>query len=275
MKRRIWALAWFGLSSGCSSVLGEQIDCPTPQTVVSQTEQGALTCEDLQSVREYVETLSSRPLRRQPLARLYVALRDAHQANAEQVRTQIKASAAWLETARKLRGLEAAEFRSHEVWRLRMNESRVVRKEDGTVRTIAMDAIAIWARSDSEKLALTEMDIEGWIRLGSLCREVQGGSSLKMSIASREQVYRFLRTEFSALPRKEQLGRVAIGPFWPSVEQRWQAASYEQQQAWIRVTPLPPPMTASSLAYMEAVLELSPSDMSAALHKSLGPHPLR
>jgi len=151
----------------------------------------------------------------------------------------------------------------------------VFAQNDSSIRRIVSPHLAIWARSDEEKLALTEMDIEGWIRLASLCREVQGGTPLKMSVASSEQIYRTLSAEFDGLKRDDQLGRVAVGPFWPEVEAHWKSASYEQQQAWIRVTPLPPPMTATSRAYVDAVLELPPGKMSDVLHQVLGPFGLR
>jgi hypothetical protein len=274
--RRPTALWWivFALSVSACGFLGEEIRCPTPDTVVSATNEEALTCGDLKTLRQVVELLASRPLPRTQRAHLFVALRDAHVSRPHDVRNLIRRVTDWMSTTRALSGLAAAEARSHQVWLLRTGEG-LIQTDTPSLRTLTLKHIAVWARSDTEQLALTEMDIEGWVSLGSLCREVQGGSPLRLSIASREQLYHVMSREFDSLERGDQLGRVAVGPFWLSVAERWQAASYDQQQAWIRVTPMPPPMTATSRAYMEAVLQLPPKKKSETLHRVLGPFSLR
>jgi len=84
-------------------------------------------------------------------------------------------------------------------------------------------------------------------------------------------VYRDLRVRFRQAEPADQIALVAIGPFWQGIAARWQAASYEQQQAWARAAPLPPPMTASSLVYAEAVFDLPLARSAATLHEHLGP----
>ena len=77
--------------------------------------------------------------------------------------------------------------------------------------------------------------------------------------------------QFDTLSRADQIGRVGLGLFWDAITVRWQSVSYERQQSWIRVAPLPPAMNATSRAYMDAVMELPPGQSAAVLHDVLGP----
>ena len=132
-------------------------------------------------------------------------------------------------------------------------------------------ALAVWARHDGDRLALTEADIEGWIRYASLCREAQGGTVLRISVADRVTVYRMLVDRFSTGSRADRIGLAAIGGYWTQVRDAWGSASYSVQRGWIDRAPLPPPMTASSLGYAEAVSEGDVSAHARVLIEQLGP----
>ena len=67
----------------------------------------------------------------------------------------------------------------------------------------------------------------------------------------------------------------AFGPIWPDVRDRWQGADYEKQQAWIQAAPRPPKLDASSLGYLEAVLEGDLTGHAKVLHAQLGPFHFR
>ena len=63
----------------------------------------------------------------------------------------------------------------------------------------------------------------------------------------------------------------SFGPVWQDVRDRWQAAPYEKQQAWIQAAPRPPRLNASSLAYIESVIEGDLQGHAATLHQHFGP----
>lgn len=262
-------IALFLFNTSCG-LLGEEIVCESKDTVLSQHSSDTLTCGDAAGVREYFQFLASRSLTANQNGRLYAGLRHRHGKNPSEVRSQIVRTRAILSESLQVHGLARAEYRSHAVWRTRMGKGPFT-EAHGVEWDIFQGAVAVWARSDEQELALTEMDIEGWIRFGSLCREVQGGSPLRISIANREHIYRQMSRRFDTLKRSDQIGRVGIGMFWDAITLRWQSASYERQQSWVRVAPLPPAMNATSRAYMEAVMELPPGRSAEVLHEVLGP----
>jgi hypothetical protein len=231
-----------------------------------------LSCADADVATRYVAALAGRPVRRADRALLLRDLGTSYQADAGAVRADLAAMRATLVDLSGRNGLDAAEARSARAW-TDLTEGGPLRRHSQAARVLS-SAIAVWASDDEEKLVLTEADIEGWIQYASLCREVQAGGPLKLSVAQREGLYRELRTRFRDAPRDEQVAMVAVGPFWQGVTSRWQAASYDKQQAWARTAPLPPPMTASSLVYAQEVLALPAVDAARTLHEHLGPIPL-
>ena len=110
-----------------------------------------------------------------------------------------------------LSGLQWAECRSHEIWKTTNNKG-LIHEQHGAIWDVTKAAIAVRARSDEHQMALTEMDI-GWIRLASLCREVQGATPMKLSVAQREQIYLRLSRAFSEESRAEMIGRVSLDRF--------------------------------------------------------------
>jgi len=250
------------------------VHCVNASTVLARHDGDALSCADVYEVRDYLQGLAARNLSRGQKGRLYSAIVQEFNRSPAAAREQIVQVRQLNEEMAAAAGMPAVELRGLRVWEA-IHEQGPFRKVHTGIWSVQKNAISVWTRSRENQLALTEMDIEGWIRLGSLCREVQGGQPFRMSVSQREVIYRQLREEFSKLNREQQLARLSIGTVWFSFEEKWQNASYEEQQAWIRVTPLPPPMTASSLGYLEAVLELDPVEMSRALHGSMGPLTLK
>jgi len=167
-------------------------------------------------------------------------------------------------------GLDGAEKRASAAWSAAKGEG-IVGSDRADLWNLQRRALSIWTTDDAERLALTETDIEGWIRYISLCREAQGGDPMRLSIADRTTVYADLAASFRSGTREEKLAILAVGPFWPQVKAAWAAASYEQQQAWIAAAPLPPPMTATSLGYAEAIVQGDLRRHVAILHERLGP----
>jgi hypothetical protein len=135
-------------------------------------------------------------------------------------------------------------------------------------------ALAPWSTDTEHKLLLTEMDIEGWIKYASLCREIQGGSPLTLSVADRVVLYRQIVSAFEGKSREEQLSVLSMGPIWPSMQERWPGVTYEIQQAWVEAAPLPGPMTATSLGYSGAVFDEDLRSHALALHSAMGRLPL-
>jgi hypothetical protein len=76
---------------------------------------------------------------------------------------------------------------------------------------------------------------------------------------------------FSTGSRADKVAIAALGPIWGSVKERWQSASYDQQQAWIAAAPLPPPMTATSLGYADAIFAGDVARHVQVLNEVLGP----
>ena len=249
---------------GCTN----RVDCEDPQTVLVAGEQ-PLTCADTQVVVEWTEILAARRAPRQrPLI---------HGAVQARYRADPAGTRAWLKEIRKerdtLTGLEqfdAAAIRAEAVYRMSKGTG-LVTSDDGTLWTAVEEAITVWGSHDEDRLALTESDIEGWILYGSLCREVQGGTTLRISVADRLDVYRIIKERWDTGSRAERVALTAMGPFWPSVKQRWQQASYDEQQAWIKAAPLPPPMEATSLGYLSVILEGDVVGHVAGLHTEFGP----
>lgn len=132
-------------------------------------------------------------------------------------------------------------------------------------------ALAVWTHHDGDRLALTEADFEGWIRYASLCREAQGASALRISVADRVAVYAMLTDRFSTATREERIAMSAIGGYWPQIREAWKRAPYDEQRSWIAAAPLPPPMTATSLGYVEALFRGDVAAHARIVIEHLGP----
>jgi len=220
-----------------------------------------------------MELLAGRGLQHNGSARLPGAMLEAHEKDAADLRSlidEVKAAGKKLEP---VQGPPGARLRAQAVWASH-REKGPIQPSDGDLWNIQRDAMSVWVWNDDDQLALAESDIEGWLTYASLCREVQGGGVLKVSVADRVSAYRVLVDRFDGATREERLALASIGPFWQQIRDRWQASSYERQQAWIGKAPLPPPMTATSLGYLQAIVDGPVVTHADTLHEVLGPFSL-
>jgi len=214
---------------------------------------GGPSCAAADDIRAYADLLAARSMAKHERERLYAAVA-ADPAAFEALRSQVNARAAEITGADPLQG---ALLRSADVFELHLGEGLLNKAQWPSAHAITLRHVAVWSIDRDDELALSEMDIEHWIRFASLCREVQGGSPLKLSVADRVGVYQSVQDAFDAGSRADRRAMVQLGAVWPAVGRGWKSASYETQQRWIQSVPLPPPMTADSPEYMAAVSKLS------------------
>lgn len=260
------ALAMIAALSGCSSAP----TCASPEDPAATAGGDVLTCSDAGDVLDYIELLAGRAVSRADRSAGLGAVAARFTADPAGTRK-------WIDEVRDVgrvlaerTGMAAAEARSTLVWHADHGDD-LITADDGALWSVQRRALAVWAKDDDEKLAVTESDLEAWIRYASLCREVQGGGVLRISVADRVTVYRVLIDRFNEGDRQTEIAAAAFGPVWPQVDARWKAASYERQQEWIAAAPLPPPMTATSLGYAEAVFGPDLWRHALVLHDVLGP----
>lgn len=258
------ALALLG---GCG-----RVECTSHEQVLESSGSSQLTCGQVEVAYRYGEALAARPLSAKHRGRIQSDLARAFGADPEGVLSSLEAAGAVVDELRPLRGLEAAERRSTRVWELTHDQGPLAALPEAQGRIVHV--VAVWTSDEAERLSLTEMDIEGWIYYGSLCREVQSAPTLRLSVADRVHVYKQLRERFDAASRPEQVAMVSLGAFWEPVKDAWSMASFEQQQGWIAAAPLPPSMTATSLGYATSLLEGDLARHATVLHQHLGPLPL-
>jgi hypothetical protein len=262
-------LAWSVLA-GCGSAsrcTGEAGAVPGAELA------DGLTCVEAEDAVDYVELLAGRPVPPGDVRLVLNVLADKYEDDPNATKgwlDQLRAEGA--ELAQKT-GLAGAELRATKVWSADRGEG-LIKPEDGDLWTVQDRALSVWTKDDTEKIAMTESDLEAWIRYASLCREVQNGGVLRISVADRVTVYKVLIERFDTGDRPTQLALASLGPIWAQVRDRWQAASYEHQRAWMDEAPLPPPMTATSLAYAEAVFQGDLVRHAEVLQRVLGPFPV-
>jgi hypothetical protein len=249
---------------------GGGVRCDDPAQVVTEAGGQALTCAEATPVADYVEALAGRPLVAGDEGLVVGAVGERFAADPAGTRAWLGDVSAALADLRGRHGLDLAEVRSGRVWAAQAGQD-LVRRSDGGAWNVQDRALSVWTKDDGERLALTEADIEAWIRYASLCREVQGGEPLRVSVADRVTVYQIVMDRFSAGDRATKVALSGFGPHWAAVKDAWQAASYEVQQRWIAAAPLPPPMTATSKAYLEAVIAGDLPRHVEILDEQLGP----
>lgn len=252
------------LLAGC----GSRIDCSDPEATAAEHGELQLSCAEANLAVDHLQLLAGRPLTEPQRQKLLRAVAAAFRGDVRGTREWVRALPVQGRSIEAASGLEGAERRGTHAWLAAKGEGLPPNPD---LRAVYAEALAVWARDDEEQLALTEMDIEGWIHYASLCREVQGGGPLRLSVADRVQVYRMVQTAFEEGTRAEQLALLAVGPYWAQIREGWQMASYERQQAWIAAAPLPPPMTATSLGYVEALLQGDLRRHVDVLHRKIGP----
>lgn len=244
--------------------------CPTPETVLASSPGSELTCATADRAADFVEVLAVRSISKADRELFYAALQIRFEGDAAGTLADLEQASAQAELLSTLTGFEAAELRSKAVYAAFKRRGPLMGTDDVVVSTVARTAQQ-WTKDDETELALTELDVEGWLFYASLCREAQGGSPLRLSVADRVPAYQVVNDAFDSGSREEQIALASMGPFWKHVKESWAMASYDEQQAWIAAAPLPPPMTASSLGYFEAVFAKPASEHAVALHTALGP----
>lgn len=249
---------------------GPRVDCSAEGAVLAKTDAGALSCDDGEQVVDYIELLAARPVPRADADRVLAAVATRFRADPAGTRTWIADMVGDGNALAKRTGLDGAEARSQQVWAAARGKGRIV-AADEDVWNVQTRALSIWTSDDAEQLALTESDVEGWIRYASLCREAQGGSVLLISVADRVTAYNDVIERFETSDRATRVALGAMGPYWEQVRDAWKSATYEEQRAWISAAPLPPPMTATSLGYAEAVFDSNVSLHAQTLQDVLGP----
>ena len=249
---------------------GGTIDCADPAKEIASDGPHTLTCHAAQWPVAYVELLAARPVQRGDEG---LALK----AVAQRFEADPAATMAWLEDIRAaghaLAGRSVIDGnleRTRRVWAA--NEGRdLIDADAGELWDVQKRALAVWSTAAEHKLALTEADIEGWIRYASLCREAQQGGVLRISVSDRVSVYKVVRERFDNGTEGEQAALGAMGTVWNHVRTRWPVASFDTQQRWIAAAPLPGPMTATSLGYAQAIIDGPPAGHVGALVDTFGP----
>lgn len=273
MTLRRGLIALIAAGAPACALLEPPPTCPSDEGVLAEGPSGALSCGEAEAAVVYVEVLGGRGLAARERGIVLDALRDRFATDADAVRQALAGARAVTDDLAPRRGAAAGEARATRAWEA-VQGLGPFGPDFVTVGTELRRVMSIRAQDDEERLVLTEQDIEGWIRLGSLCREVQGAGPLRLSISDRVEVYRMMAAAFERQDRREQIATVTIGGTWWALRDAWKAAEYPHQQAWIRGAPLPPPMTATSLGYMEAVLGAPATAHLAAIEGVFGPLPL-
>jgi len=249
---------------GCGPSLPE---CTAPDVVLLEGD-ASLTCGDVHDVERWISAVAARPADQAIRRTLPGHMVDAYQ-------TDPARAAADLALVREDLTLFQSRDRDKALAvRSSMVKSVLTRDERFGWSAVHADsdrAVAVWESAETEPVALSEADIEAWIFYASLCREVQGGGPLLVSMAARVQIYAVLRDVFRSGSLEDKQAMAAMGPLWRSARDHWQLAEYEKQQAWITGAPLPRPMTGDSGEYISALMTQPPSVHVAALRKYLGP----
>ncbi|MGC6494754.1 MAG: hypothetical protein ACON5B_18090 [Myxococcota bacterium] len=235
-----------------------------------ESEDLSVACADVAGVQTWAEGLAGRALtpgqRRALMDGLYADYKRDPQGAVRRVDEASAASKTLAQT-----GLPAALGRSKRILQALEGDAIYASEAQGDVVSVLSSATSIWEFDRDAQLVLTESDVEGWIRYASLCREAQGASALRVSIADRVTVYAMVRERFRDGTVADRQSLIQIGAMWSSIREGWMRAPYGRQQQWIREAPLPPPMMATSLGYLSALLETDLPRHAEVTHRVLGP----
>lgn len=253
-------LAW-----GCS----QPPACAAPEDVLATQGDRELVCVDAGKVYRYIDLLAGRMPTPREKTKMLSSVQSRWNDDPEGTSTWLAEVGEVVKTLEGQKGISGAEMRSKLVFQAMEGKGLIT--QDDELWEIQKFRISVWARDSDEELALTEADIEGWIFYASLCREVQGGGALRLSVSDRQQLYNTLKDRWTSGSRADLTALVAVGPYWSQARRGWRNASYEKQQAWIAEAPLPPPMTATSLGYADAIYTGDLSRHVAVLHDKIGP----
>ena len=244
------------------------VDCTEQAAIVAQVGDSALSCEQVAYVETWVELLSGRSLRPAVSDDLQKAVARSFLANPTDTLARVEKMRLGAGDLRIQTGPQAAATRGHALYSETRDGSILPNEE---ARGILSASAKLWTVHEADGLALAEADIEGWLSYASLCHEVQGGRPLRVSVGDRVALYAGVKERFDEGNAEERLALVSIGVFWFGVRERWKAAPYELQQEWIKAAPLPPPMTATTLGYLDTIVQGDVVAHSRELHGVLGP----
>ena len=244
------------------------VDCTDPSAKVTEVGEHTLSCEQVAYVETWVELLSGRSLRPAVSDDLQKAVVASFSADPVDTLARVERMRLGAGDLRIQTGLESAETRSRALFS-ESREGSILPGEEA--RGILKTSAKLWTVHASDGLALSEIDIEGWLLYASLCHEVQGGRPLRVSVGDRVALYSGVKERFEEGDTSERIALVGMGVFWIGVRERWKAAPYETQQAWIKAAPLPPPMTATTLGYLDTIVQGDVAAHSRELHGLLGP----
>ena len=230
----------------------------------------ALTCDAMQPMVGVVTALAGRPLSNADRDLLRMSLVAEARADAARSATRMQAAASELAELDGVVGIEGARLRSEHTYDA-LGGHGVFEDAPAQVGTVFARAVSEWARFDEERLVLSESDIEGFLRYASLCREVQAGGPLRLSIADRGLVYQALVKRFREGTSQDRTSMLAIGAGFWAARGEWAAASYDRQHEFSVGAPLPPSMTATSVDYALAIVAGDLPAHAANLHATLGP----
>lgn len=251
---------------GCGGV-----ECRDADQVLAEGPDGRLTCGDAAAVRSWIELVAGRPVApadRGVAPAALLAEWSEDPASTRELLAAVRTEGPGLAARTGMAGMEA---RAHRAWLADAGRD-LVRPEHGDLWNLQRRTMSVWVKSDAEELAVTESDLEAWIRYASLCREAQGAGVLKVSVGDRVPVYQSLIARFSDGDRATKIAVAALGPVWESqVKDAWRAAPFDRQQAWIAAAPLPPPMQATSMGYADAIFSGDLPGHARAVHDVLGP----
>lgn len=214
--------------------------------------------------------LAGRPVSATDRAILRVGLVGEARADSAASATRMQGAAAELVELEHLSGIDGARIRGERVYEA-LDHKGVFADAPTEVGTVLSRAVSEWARSDEERLVLGESDIEGFLRYASLCREVQGGGPLRLSIGDRGLVYQALIKRFREGTALDRSSILAIGAGFWAARGDWKAASYDRQREFAVGAPFPPPMTVTSVDYALAIVAGDLPAHAANLHATLGP----
>ena len=262
------AILFLGLSS-CSWI-SPPTYCEGSSDVLVDGAQ-PLSCDDAMVAVTYVSMTAGRRTGKADRNLILGDIKAIYSADPDFTRTALNDAAQAVARMKSVSGMEAARARSEEAYRAVTENGPLSSDRTPAARDSLKRRVAPWLVDHETQLVLDESDIEGWIRYASLCREVQSGGPLKLSINNREQVYREVKRGFEDGSEQQKEGWIAFGGFWNTIEDRWRAATYEEQQAWIQVAPLPPPMTGTSMGYASVIFEGDARQHAATFHEKLGP----
>lgn len=248
---------------------GPSVDCPTPDTVVVDGSD-PLRCVDLDEVVSWVRAEAGRPLARGDTHRIRRSVVDAWNADPVGTRRRMVRATTVAADLAAASGLDGGRLRATRLYATAHGVGPFDAGADG-VFGAWQAAVHVWAEHAGDAMAIGEADVEGWISFASLCREVQGGGPLRLSVADRVIVYRLVTDRFAAGSTSDRAALASLGPVWPALADAWQAASYERQQRFVQRAPLPPPMTASSLGYVEALTAGDVAGLASRFHDAMHP----